>query len=75
MFDKLRMFGEIIVLAMFQDQESFFFQKFVLKDQVRDFRQIGKGIGWICKDKIELFLAFGYKFEDISSYRKSMWIL
>lgn len=57
MLQEIGMAGEIIVLAMLQDEDSTFLQQIARHDDIGDFFQIGQGIGRVGKDEVKLLIA------------------
>ena len=58
---------ELVVLAVFQDEETFGLEKIVLKDQVRERGELAEGVRGIGKDEIELVVTALYETEDIGT--------
>lgn len=67
MLQEIGMAGEIIVLAMLQDEDSAFLQQIARHDDIGNFFQIGQGIGRVSKDEVELLIATGQITEHITT--------
>ena len=57
MFHEMGIIGEVVVLAMFEDEDTTLLQQSFLEDEAGDGRQFLQGIGRIGKDKVKLLLA------------------
>jgi len=55
--EEMGMRCEVVVFAVFKDEDSIFLEQIVRQDQVRDGRQFLQGVGRVGKDKVELLLA------------------
>ena len=68
MVEKVRMLGEVVLLAVFQDENATIGQQVVGENQVGNGGQLGKLIGRICKDEVELPTWRLDESEGIASY-------
>ena len=75
MLQEIGMAGEIIVLAMLQDEDAAFLQQIARHDNIGDFFQIGQGIGRVGKDEVELLIATGQITEHITTNGNTRLIL
>lgn len=57
MLQEIGMAGEIIILAMLQDEDSTFLQQIARHDNIGNFFQIGQGIGRVGKDEVEILIT------------------
>ena len=48
------MFGKIIILAMFENEDSIFVQQVAIQYEVWDLREFFQGVRWVGKDEVEL---------------------
>ena len=51
------MLGEIIILAMFENEDAALVQKVTIQNEVWNLREFFQSVGWIGKDEIKLLLA------------------
>ena len=58
--------GEVVGLAVFEDEESAVGQCARAHDEVGELAELGQGIGGVCKDEGELFGAAGEVFEHVA---------
>ena len=56
-----------MILAVLKDEDAFWFEESLLKNQVGYRRQFFQGIGRIGKDKVKLLLARLHKAKDITA--------
>lgn len=61
------MVGEVVLLAVLEDEETVRLQQVVLEDQVGYLRQLLQGIGWVGEDHVELLAARFEKAEHIAA--------
>ena len=54
---EVRVILEVVVLAMFEDEDAILLQQSVLEDERRNLFQVRQGIGRVGKDEVELFVA------------------
>ena len=57
MLDEVRVAGEVVVLAMFEHEDTIGLQQSLLKDKTGNLGEFFQGIGRIGKDKVKLLLA------------------
>jgi len=69
MFHEVRIIGEIVVLAMFEDEDAIILQKSFLEDEVGDFGEFFQGVRRVSEDEVKLLLA-GF---DISENVSTQW--
>lgn len=63
--EEVRMLFEVMVRVMFHNEPAIVFQQFVVKDEIRNFGEVGEWIGRTGKDKVVLLGAVLHVFEDI----------
>ena len=61
------MFGKIIILAMFENEDSIFVQQVAIQYEVWDLREFFQGVRWVGKDEIKLLLAGLQEAEQVVS--------
>lgn len=54
MVRKARMSGEVVILAMFEDEDSAFCEEIVLEYEVGKSAKVFEGVGWVGKYEVEL---------------------
>ena len=64
------MLGEIIILAMLENEDAAFVQKVTIQYEVWNLREFLQSVGWIGKDEIELLLAGSQKAKYIATNQK-----
>ena len=64
------MLGEIIILAMFENEDAIFIQKVTIQYEVWNFREFLQSVRWIGKDEIKLLLAGSQEAEYIAANQK-----
>ena len=65
-FNETGMLGEVVVLAMFENQETALTQKFTIQYHVGKFGDFLQHIGRVCKDEVELLPALADVLEHIA---------
>lgn len=75
MLQEIGMAGEIIVLAMLQDEDAAFLQQIARHDDIGDFFQIWQGIGRVGKDEVKLLIAPSQIAKHIATNRHTRLIL
>ena len=70
MFQESWMLGEIIILAMFENEDAIFIQKVTIQNEVWNFREFLQSVRWIGKDEIKLLLAGSQEAEHIATNQK-----
>lgn len=75
MLQEIGMAGEIIILAMLQDEDSTFLQQIARHDNIGNFFQIGQGIGRVGKDEVKLLIAPSQIAKHITTNRYTRLIL
>ena len=70
MFQESWMLGEIIILAMFENEDAAFVQKVTIQYEVWNLREFFQSVGWVGKDEIELLLAGSQEAEHIATNQK-----
>ena len=70
MFQESWMLGEIIILAMFENEDAIFVQKVTIQYEIWNFREFLQSVRWIGKDEIKLLLAGSQKTEHIATNQK-----
>ena len=64
------MVGEIIILAMLENEDAAFVQKVTIQYEVWNLREFFQSVGWVGKDEIELLLAGSQKAKYIATNQK-----
>ena len=64
------MLGEIIILAMFENEDAIFVQKVTIQYEVWNFREFLQSVRWIGKDEIKFLLAGSQKTEHVATNQK-----
>ena len=64
--DKAGMPAEVVVLAVLYDEETILAEKVTLQNHVGEFGYLGKHIGRIGKDEVELFSALAKVLEHVT---------
>ena len=67
MLHKVGVAGEVVVFAMFEDEDTLGLEQAFLEDETWNLGQLFQGIGRIGKDEIELLFARLDEAEDIAS--------
>ena len=67
MLYKMRVGGEIVLLAVLKDEDAIFSQQSALEDQRWDCRKLLQRIRRVGKNKIKLLLTRLYEAEDITT--------
>ena len=57
MFHKVWMLGEVVVFAVFKDEDAVGLQQLLFEDEVGNLGQLLQRVGWVGKDKVILLLA------------------
>ena len=57
MLDEMRMGGEVVILAMLEDEDAIRGEDALVEDKVGDLRQLLESIGRVGKDEVELLTA------------------
>ena len=57
MLHKMGVAGEVVVFAMFEDEDTLGLEQAFLEDEIRNLGQLFQGIGRIGKDEVELLFA------------------
>ncbi len=57
MLHKVGVAGEVVVFAMFEDEDTLGLEQAFLEDETRNLGQLFQGIGRIGKDEVELLFA------------------
>ena len=70
MFQESWMLGEIIILAMFENEDAIFVQKVTIQYEIWNLREFLQSVRWIGKDEIKLLLAGSQKTEHIATNQK-----
>lgn len=71
MFHKVGMVSKTQVLAVLQYEKTVWLQDVVPEDQVGYLRKLGQGVWRVCKDEVELFLAFPDVLEHVTFKRET----
>ena len=64
------MVGEIVVLAMFENEDAALVQKVTIQNEVWNLREFLQSVRWIGKDEIKLLLAGSQEAEHIATNQK-----
>ena len=64
------MIGEIIILAMFENEDAAFVQKVTIQYEIWNLREFFQSVRWIGKDEIKLLLAGSQEAEHIATNQK-----
>ena len=64
------MLGEIIILAMLENEDAALVQKVTIQNEVWNLGEFFQSVGWIGKDEIELLLAGSQETEHIATNQK-----
>lgn len=67
MLDEMRMGGEVVILAMLEDEDAIRGEDALVEDKVGDLRQLLESIGRIGKDEVKLLSARLDEAEDIAA--------
>ena len=67
MLDKAGMGGEVVILAMLEDEDAIRGKDALVEDKVGDLRQLLESVGWIGKDEVKLLSARLDETEDIAA--------
>ena len=70
MFLESWMLGEIIILAMFENEDAALVQKVTIQNEVWNLREFFQSVGWVGKDEIELLLAGSQEAEHVATNQK-----
>jgi hypothetical protein len=70
MLQESRMVGEIVVLAMLENEDALFVEKVAIEYEVWNLGKLLQCVWWIGKDEIELLLAGSQKAEYIATNQK-----
>lgn len=70
MLQESGMLGKIIILAMFENEDSIFVQQVAIQYEVWDLREFFQGVRWVGKDEIKLLLAGLQEAEHIATNQK-----
>jgi len=73
--NEARMLGEIILLAVLQDEKTAFAEQASTKDDVGQLRYLRQSIWWVGKDKVELLATLRNILEDITANGQSRCVL
>ena len=68
MLDKAGMGGEVVILAMLEDEDAIRGKDALVEDKVGDLRQLLESVGWIGKDEVKLLSARLAEAEYITAY-------
>lgn len=63
----MRMLREVVVLAMFEDEDAVSLQQPFLEDDIGDGRQLLECVGWVGKDEVVLLSTGLQEAEDITT--------
>lgn len=66
-FDKVRMLGERVIFAMFENEDSAFAQTIFCKDAIGNGGDFGHLIRWVGKNQVEHFVVYIEKAEHIAA--------
>ena len=69
MLYEMRIGGEIVILAMLENEDAFRLQEVALEDEAGDCREFSQSVWRIGEDKVELLLTRFDEAKDISSER------
>ena len=61
------MVGEVVVLAMFEDEDASIVEQVAFEDELGYLGQLFECIGWVGKDEVELLMAALQKSEYIAT--------
>ena len=67
MLQKMRMVGEIVVFAMFEDKDALWGKQLLLEDEVGNLGQFLQGVWRVSKDEVVLLFAGLQEAEDIGT--------
>lgn len=67
MLDKMWMAGEVVGLAMLEDEDAVGLQQVVGEDEVGNGGQLFQNIGWVGEDEVELLTAALHETEHIAT--------
>ena len=70
MFQESWMLGEIIILAMFENEDAALVQKVTIQNEVWNLWEFLQSVRWIGKDEIKLLLAGSQEAEHIATNQK-----
>ena len=70
MLQKSWMLGEIIILAMFENEDAALVQKVTIQNEVWNLWEFLQSVRWIGKDEIKLLLAGSQEAEHIATNQK-----
>lgn len=57
MLQETGMVGEVVVLAVLEDEDAIFFQEIATQYEVGNLGQFGQGIRGVCEDEMKLLMA------------------
>ena len=70
MFQESWMLGEIIILAMFENEDAALVQKVTIQYEIWNLREFFQSVGWVSKDEIKFLLAGSQEAEHIATNQK-----
>ena len=70
MFQESWMLGEIIILAMFENEDAIFVQEVTIQYEIWNLREFFQSVRWIGKDEIKFLFAGSQEAEHIATNQK-----